>query len=143
MGIDFDGEEFERRFLKTLHETAVKMDGADELLEYLSKKYTLHVASNAPENQQRLRLEKAGLLKYFDKIFTSEKIGFAKPQPEFYAYCLEGLVPSECCMIGDSLSADVDGAAKAGMKTIWFNKKCKNETRDVTVTSLVEIVNIL
>ena len=143
MGIDFDGEEFERRFLKTLHATAVKTEGALELLEYLSKKYTLHVASNAPENQQRLRLEKAGLLKYFDKIFTSEKIGFAKPQPEFYTYCLEGLVPSECCMIGDSLSADVDGAAKAGMKTIWFNKKCKNETRDVTVTSLVEIVNIL
>lgn len=143
MGIDYDGEEFERRFLKTLHETAVKTDGALELLEYLSKKYTLNVASNAPENQQRLRLEKAGLLKYFHRIFTSEGVGYPKPQSEFYAYCLKGLVPSECCMIGDSLSADVDGAVKAGMKAIWFNKKGQNETRDAVVTSLAEIMDIL
>ncbi len=143
MGIDFDGEQFERRFLKTLHETAVKTDGAVELLEYLSKKYTLHVASNAPERQQRLRLEKAGLLGYFDKIFTSESVGYPKPQPEFYAYCLKGLVPGECCMIGDSLSADVDGAVNAGMKAIWFNKKGINETRDAVVTSLADIMNIL
>ncbi len=143
MGIDYDGEEFEKRFLKTLHETAVKTDGALELVEYLSKKYNLHVASNAPEKQQQLRLEKAGLLQYFDKIFTSEKIGYAKPQSEFYAFCLQGLKPCECCMIGDSLSADVDGAEKAGMKAIWFNKKGQNETRNVVVTSLAEIMNIL
>ncbi len=143
MGIDYDGEEFEKHFLKTLHETAVKTEGALELVKYLSGKYTLHVASNAPERQQRLRLEKAGLLQYFDKIFTSENIGYAKPQPEFYAFCLKGLIPDNCCMIGDSLSADVDGAEKAGMKAIWFNKKGQNETRNVVVTSLAEIMNIL
>ncbi len=143
MNIDYDGEDFEKRFLKILHKTAVVTDGALELVKYLSKKYTLHIASNAPEKQQLLRLEKAGLLGYFDKIFTSEKIGYAKPQPEFYAYCLNGLVPSECCMIGDSLTADVDGAEAVGMKTIWFNKKGQNETRNVTVTSLAEIMNIL
>lgn len=143
MGISFDGEEFEKHFLKTLHQTAVKTEGADELLEYLSKKYVLNVASNAPLNQQRIRLQKAGILKYFKNIYTSESIGYAKPQPEFFEFCLKGLNPSECVMIGDSLSADIDGAESMGMNTIWFNKKGINKTRDVAVTSLVDILNIL
>lgn len=44
----------------------------------------------------------------------------------------------------DKLEKIIDAMnLKAGMKTIWFNKKGQNETRDVTVTSLVEIINIL
>ena len=63
------------------------VDGAVDLLEYLYPKYRLFVASNAIYEVQMKRLNNTGMIKYFEKLFISEKIGHEKPTKEYFDCC--------------------------------------------------------
>ena len=79
MGIALDGDEFERHFLDCLAISTINVDGALEILEYLSAKYKIYAASNGPYTQQISRMSLAGMDKYLNGYFISEKIGYSKP----------------------------------------------------------------
>ena len=149
LGIEADGVAVEKVFHKGIEEGYEKMDGAEEFLEYLSDKFTVYAASNAPYNQQKTRLKKAGLLDYFKGLFVSGEIGFQKPTLEFFDYCINalGLKPEEIIIIGDSLTADIKGGITAGLKTCWFNPKNNSISEgvrpDYVIADLREIKNIL
>ena len=147
---NIDGYEFEKHFQKHISESAEKVDGAKDLLAYLSSKYKIYAASNGPQEQQIKRLKKAKLLEYFTDVFTSELLGVQKPESAFFDNCfgnLDNIRPEEAVLIGDSLHADISGGIKYNMTTIWFNKKnsgkAENILPDFTVNSLTEIKNIL
>ena len=153
LGISFDGVEFEIYFRKYLFNSAIPMEGAMEMLEYLNGRYLLCVASNGPYEQQLNRLKVGGMYSYFAEYFISGKIGASKPSKEFFTHCLEVLnrrgkiLPSEILMIGDSLTSDVAGAIDSGMKTCFYDLKGKGVPSgmkvDYTVSSLNEIRDIL
>ena len=140
--------DFEAEFRRHLSKTYFLIDGAKELLEYLSKKYTVCIASNSYYSQQYDRLVGSGLMPYIDHIFVSNEIGVEKPSKEFFEYCLKQSASDagEAIMIGDSVSADVKGAENTGMKSIWFNKNRGSRegvNADYIVDSLFEIMDIL
>lgn len=83
LNIDFDGQVFEKYFRAALYDSAIPVDGAMELLEALHGKYPLAVASNGPYDQQLHRLELAGMKRYFDWFFVSERLGASKPPAVF------------------------------------------------------------
>ena len=150
LGIDADGAAFEQRFLALLYETAIPVDGADEVCRYLKGKYILCAASNAFHDQQLNRLKMAGLLPFFDHVFISESLGYRKPETAFFDACrafLPGVAADECVMIGDSLTADISGGKAAGMKTIWYNHTRRPVPEhceaDQIVESLPELKNLL
>lgn len=150
LGIEGDGEKTETEFRNALYSIAETVDGANELVKYLSSKYKVYSASNAIYNQQLNRLKMAGLYDCFSGFFVSEKIGHQKPTKEFFDYCfnnLGGLEKEQVIMIGDSLTADIIGAKNYGIKSIWFNKDKKQNdltiVPDFTVNKLEEIKNIL
>lgn len=148
LGISADGEAFEHAFHQNLFESAIKIDGAEDLLKYLHSKYPMYVASNATLAQQQNRLKNANLLQYIDDIFTSEQIGFSKPQSEYFEACCKKINanPEDIVMIGDSISADINGAREYGMRTIWYNHRHMVSTDiacDYIVEHLSEIKNIL
>jgi 2-haloacid dehalogenase len=149
LGIKADGPAFEDRYRVYLTQSAIPVDGAKELLEYLGAKYDIYAASNAPKNQQVDRLTTADMAKNIKGFFISEEIGFAKPSKEFFDYCFEKVgnpKPEETYMIGDSINADITGAKAYGMKTILFNydgKKTGASPADYTVEKLLEIKDIL
>ena len=91
LGIKADGIAFESAFRENFHESAILVDGAREVMEYLHSKYTVYAASNASMHQQTNRMKKAGLDKYLDGYFVSEDIGFPKPQKEFFDACFKSL----------------------------------------------------
>lgn len=147
-----DGKEFRR----LLHLTAIPVEGAEELLEYLYKKdYCLCAASNGPYEQQINRLKSADMLKYFDYCFVSEKIGADKPGKQFFDGCmrlLPGVQPEECMMIGDSLTADIAGGKLYGMSTCWYvpsvekyneEKSKSGKPAEYIIHELRELKNIL
>lgn len=149
LGIKADGIAFETAFRENFHESAILVDGARDLLEYLRYKYKVYVASNASMHQQTNRMKRAGLDGYIDGYFVSEEIGFPKPQKEFFDACFKALPdvkPQDVVMIGDSLSADIKGACEYGLKTIWYNHR-NEPTADVKcdyiVSRLSEVKNIL
>ena len=147
VGVKADGIAFETAFHEGLAESAVAVDGAKEALEYLASKYDVYVASNAPLSQQTKRLKKAGFDKYINGYFVSAEIGYLKPNKEFFDACFAKLdeKPQDVYMIGDSLTADINGARNYGMNTIWFDKYRteKQADCDYTVTDLFQIRNIL
>ncbi len=149
LGIKADGIAFETAFRENFHESAILVDGARDLLEYLRSKYKVYVASNASMHQQTNRMKKAELDGYIDGYFVSEEIGFPKPQKEFFDACFKALPdvkPQDVVMIGDSLSADIKGACEYGLKTIWYNHRNEPTSGvkcDYIVSRLSEVKNIL
>lgn len=161
LGLEADGVEMEMEFRRLLHLSAVPVEGAEEILQYLYEQgYCICAASNGPYEQQISRLKKADMLKYFTHFFISEKIGADKPSREFFDGCmreLAGTMPEECMMIGDSLTADISGGREYGMQTCWL-RRCKDKEKveknpvsgaecgkesDHMIGSLLELKNIL
>ena len=118
LGLDADGAAMEDVFRVRLHESAVPVPGALDVLAQLYGKYRLCAASNGPYAQQVNRLRRAGMLDAFEQLFISGQLGAEKPSRVFFDRCLAqlpGVRPEQCLMIGDSLTADIAGGRAAGM----------------------------
>lgn len=148
IGLDVPGYKFEKDFVNNLYHSHEKIEGVDEVLEELSKKYNLSIASNSSYDEQRSRLKHAEILDYFNKIYTSEDIGHAKPSYEFFNEVhqdLGSLEKEEILIIGDSEHADIQGGREYGIKTCWFNflEKDIEVESDYKINKLTEILDIL
>lgn len=149
LGLKGDGPIIEKRFREILFDTAIAVDGARETLKYLASKYKVYAASNAIYLQQINRLTKTGMIEYLSGLFISEKLGVSKPTKEFFDICMAGANAKieETIMIGDSISADIIGAKKYGLKTVWYNHngepKEVGEISDYVINNLVEVKNFL
>ena len=58
-------------------------------------------------------------------VISSERARCYKPDPRIFREALRelGLAPGEVLHVGDSLDADVRGAAAVGMRTVWVNRR--------------------
>lgn len=97
--------------------------GTIETLEQLKNRFQLHIITNGFEEIQHVKLEFAGLNKYFECLITSEQAGSKKPDAGIFHYALEkaGARTEESLMIGDDLDVDIIGAREIGMDTILFD----------------------
>ncbi len=122
-------------------------EGVFELLDYLEPKYKLHIITNGFEEVQHLKLEKSGIIKYFDEIITSESVGVKKPNPRVFTYALKkaGATAENSVMIGDNLEADIIGALNCGITSIHFNLHDEKfeQKKYISVSSLLEIKQYL
>ena len=155
IGIKFDSRLFEEFFVTELYKSAIFEPNALEVIQYLSGKYILCVASNAPYEQQMNRLKVGGVDSFFSHIFISSRIGAKKPEKAFFDYCFEGLresgcenlVPEETIIIGDTITSDITGGRDYGMKTCLYAKGKKYNSdcveADYIVSDLLDIMKIL
>lgn len=147
---EMNGMEMEEMFRKEMHESAIIVDGAKEMLDKLRKEYVLATASNGPYEQQVHRIELAAFEKYFAKHFISEDIGYSKPDIRFFKEAFsrinkgrsEPFKPEEILIIGDSVSSDMQGGRNANIHTCFFTrgiKQTEDIQADVIVKSLYEV----
>jgi len=120
------------------------LDGTLEVLEYLNKKYQLHIITNGFKNVQHVKLSKSNIKKYFNVIVTSECVGVKKPNAKIFEYALAQAKakPEASVMIGDSYEADVLGALTMGMQAVFFNiynEDVKKAEKTITISSLLEL----
>jgi HAD superfamily hydrolase (TIGR01509 family) len=68
-------------------------------------------------------IERCGLGGSVDAVVTSAGAGARKPDPAIFRIALDRLnaSPAEAVMVGDSWTADIEGARAAGIRAIWFN----------------------
>ena len=95
-----------------------------------------------------MRLEQAGILSYFDKLFFSEVIGNRKPDTGFYNYVFNSLSikNSDAIVVGDSLKEDYLGAQNYGVDALLLDRKNVNINTSIngnTINSLSEIDNFV
>ena len=79
-------------------------------------------------------------------VFTSEDARSYKPRKELFELALRetGLRADEVIHIGDSMSSDVKGAGKLGIKAIWLNRFGREVPEGVTsVETLVKALRTL
>ena len=131
-------EPFTQAFRAAWSNTHTLVPEAKEMLDTLQAKgYRLFAASNSFGNLQRNRLERAGILHYFEDTFISMDIGYDKPDIRFFEEALRraNLQPKEVLMIGDSMTTDVLGAQAAGIDAIFFDRR--------TGSSLIQLIREL
>ena len=126
LGVTGDCYEAQRIYEWELGTGHYFLDGGPELLDALYAKYDLYLASNGTDIVQTRRIESAGIGKYFKELFISQRIGFDKPNPEYFKRCFERIPDfkrEETVIIGDSLTSDIRGGILAGIRTVWFNPR--------------------
>ncbi|SNV44464.1 Pyrimidine 5'-nucleotidase YjjG [Chryseobacterium taklimakanense] len=146
---DFElAQRFEINFLDEIVSYNHLVEGAFELLEYLSqKKYRLHVLSNGFQEVTYRKCELSGIKNYFETITSADEINIRKPQPEIFEYALNksGTKKAESVIIGDDWIADIEGGLAFGIKAIFFDVFNDNYTAEnvKTVKKLSEIHELL
>lgn len=133
-------------YIQLLPENNRLFDGTIEVLEYLGKRYKLHIITNGFADVQYKKINNSNLGGFFATITNSEMAGVKKPNPVIFEYALNAAQANKesSIMIGDCLEADVQGALDAGLDAIFFNdKKIKVEKDIKQVTHLLELKKYL
>jgi len=111
------------------------------------KENRLGVLTNGDAKQQRQKLEKLGIAKYFEWVITSGDIGFAKPDLRFFEIACKktNTSPNECLFISDDLEVDILPCQKMNMRGIWLNRKNKPLIHPTveSITALSELKRFL
>ena len=137
-GIKKDGSNLAKRYQFYLAQQGQVFSGAIELLDNLiDRGYELYAATNGITAIQTGRLEQSGIAPYFKRIFISEQLQTQKPDALFYEKIgqqIAGFDKEKALMIGDSLTADIQGGNNAGIDTIWYNPQHIENTTQLQPT---------
>lgn len=149
-GLSGDPDDMNSRYFEFLGQGGAVYPGALELMKKLSRDFFLYLVTNGNAVSQHTRLEHSGLLPYFRKVFVSEDVGVGKPDLRYFQYVEEhisGFEKEKALVIGDSLSSDIQGAANAGLDSIWYTGVWEDPAGNVPYTyraeSYEEIAEIL
>ncbi|MEL6151570.1 MAG: HAD family hydrolase [Chloroflexota bacterium] len=104
--------------------TTVFEEVPDTLKTLLANDIKIGIVTNAFQTMSMRdhELEAHGLLQYFASCrFSAADVGHLKPHPAIFEAALDciGTEPEETVFVGDSLTADIAGANRVGMKTVW------------------------
>jgi len=110
---------------------------------------TIGAVSNWVWNLPEL-LHSLDLVRHFDFIAASARIGFEKPHPAIFEWAIRqaGVEPKAIVHVGDHLDADVGGAKGVGIEGILIDRFGRHDPSDVpdgtrVITSLQELVEIV
>jgi HAD superfamily hydrolase (TIGR01549 family) len=98
----------------------------------------LGLFSNATHDPLIQRLvDRLGLRPWLDPALSSAATGVRKPDPKAYDLILEawGLPAAAVVVVGDTLEADVLGAERAGMHSVWLRARQDARQEDTAAPS--------
>jgi len=134
-------------YVKHLPDNNFLLKDAITVLDYLFKKYTLHIITNGFTEVQNTKIINSNLKKYFTCIIDSETVGVKKPHSKIFQYAFDiskATNKSQCLMIGDNYEADVRGAINNGFKAIHLNSNNENLHKDsIIINDLISLKEIL
>ena len=116
------------------------------VLDYLQKRYSLHIITNGFEEVQHGKLTKSNIHHYFKTITNSEMVGVKKPNPKIFNHALKvaKVNAGQAVMIGDNYEADILGAIAIGMNAILLGPyDDKFDTRVKQVDNLIHLKKFL
>lgn len=122
------------------------MEGAEEVCRLLRPHYKMYIVTNGTYEVQKGRFFGSPLAGYFDDIFVSEHVGAAKPSPIFFDHVVKAVGDedrSAYCVVGDSLSSDMDGAILAGMDAVWLDNRHTGDAKGRAVTHILQDIREL
>ncbi len=120
------------------HLTLLFPNTIETLEDLKSRGKKLHIITNGFSEVQHVKLQKSGLIDFFDVVICSDTIGVNKPEPKIFleAIAQAGADARTSAMIGDHLETDVLGANQVGMQGILFDPK--NEYKNLRSVKRIE-----
>jgi putative hydrolase of the HAD superfamily len=118
---------------RTRIETQTSYPHAAEVLARLRRHVRLALVTNGASDLQRRKLALAGLEEYFDVVVASCDLGVGKPEPGIFEAALDalGVRATEAVMVGNDRERDIDGAAAAGIRSLWIQHVGSKGTADL------------
>ena len=125
-------------------------EGTNEILSALyDLDYRLAALTNAPKDVIMSRMERTGLISYFESVISADEIGKYKPEKEVYqkAAAKLGIQPDEILFVS-SHSWDIAGAANAGLQTAFIQHATQlfyplAQSPTINLKSLSELIPFL
>lgn len=142
-------------YAPTQHAWTPEPDAVPTLAELRWRGYRLGLVSNAGYDEDvQVLVDKAGLRPYLEFVITSAAARIRKPHPDIFRPALNhfGVPPAQAVMVGDFLQADVLGANRLGMGSVWITRRADlSESRaalkriqpDRTIAALSELPDVL
>jgi len=130
LGIDADLERFSKELTDEFRSVAFKTESwvayedAIRTLEAARKRdFRMGMVSNATDLARKV-LSNLDMEKYFDFVVISDEVGVRKPDPRIFRIALNkaDVAAERSLFLGDKLSTDVIGAARAGMRAILVDR---------------------
>jgi putative hydrolase of the HAD superfamily len=126
-------------------------DDVHETLQCIKKNdIKLGIMTNGTSENQRGKLKRFDIEKYFDYFFIEGETGFGKPDVKAYEYMLQEtkIESNKIIMVGDNLVWDIEPPQKLGIYTIWINTKKLNLENfnikpDKIIQKISEIMNLI
>lgn len=141
---DFD--EFNKIYQVRLGDTIVFNDNAYDLIKSFKGKVKQYAVTNGTFTAQDIKLKNSGLYELFDDVFISEKIGFEKPDINFFNIVFKktGIKNlQETVIVGDSLTGDIKGGNNAGILCCWYNPSNELPPKDLKIDFNIQNLNKL
>jgi len=94
------------------------------LTELRRRGIPLALVTNGDASQQRDKIERHDLARYFDAILVEGEFGVGKPDEAVYRHVLQtlGMTPDEALMVGDHLEWDVGAPQRLGLTGVWMDR---------------------
>lgn len=118
--------EFNEQYQVRLGDTVVFCDDSYELLSSLRGRVKQYAVSNGTVVAQTRKLRRSGFDRLLDGVFLSEDLGYEKPATEFFDRVFAAIGEPDrerVLIVGDSLTSDITGGNRAGIRTCWYNPK--------------------
>lgn len=130
-------------------------DAVETLEKLQHTSVRLGIITNAMDsNDVNILIDQNDLRRHFEQIVISGDEGIRKPHPEIFQKALDffNVEPSRAVMVGDTLQADILGANKMGIHSLWITRRVQTPDRmlmnssiepTLTVGSLSEIPGLI
>jgi putative hydrolase of the HAD superfamily len=114
-----------RDYAQRRREVMVLFPEAREFLETLRRRgMPLALVTNGDASQQRDKIERHDLARYFDVMIIEGEFGCGKPEEAVYREALRvlGAKPADTWMVGDHLEWDVFAPQRLGLTGVWIDR---------------------
>jgi putative hydrolase of the HAD superfamily len=125
---DAAADEWFGRYLIEYERSWVLFDDAVPALDALERDLPgvrFGIITNAELPSQQSKLDATGLSARMEVVVASGDVGVAKPDAGIFRYACErfGVQPARAVYVGDRLDTDAIGAASAGLRGVWLDRK--------------------
>ena len=127
--------------------------GIPEALSELTKKgIKCYMLSNSIYSSEAIAelLNRFGVGKFFTDVWASSDYGVVKPSSDFFEMAVEKILkenPEESrdnlVYVGDTYESDVCGADRAGLKSVWINRKGEEDTEKIATKIISDAKELL
>ncbi|WP_248895555.1 HAD family hydrolase [Haloplanus halobius] len=117
---DADPTDLAAAYRSRINTALEPVPGVEEMLSTLRERYRLGLLTNGPVIAQRSKLRALGWADAFDVALVTGDLDAGKPDASAFTALVDalGTDPAETVFVGDDVTADIQGAADAGLVAV-------------------------